>query len=99
MYLLEVWGGTVFRGGAKRFVEDCRLYRGSREPTLTDRDLTLMLRFEAAILAGVNRTWTGDLLLTEGRPLIEVDPNRMEEVLGVDGSRPCYVGGRWVTCD
>ncbi|MHC4101335.1 MAG: hypothetical protein ACYS15_01500 [Planctomycetota bacterium] len=97
--LLEAWGGTAFRGGAKRFVEDCRLYRGSREPTLTDRDLTLMLRFEAAILAGVNRTWTGDLLLGEGRPLIEVDPDRIEEALGVDGSRPCYRGGRWEACD
>jgi hypothetical protein len=58
-----------------------------------------MLRFEAAILAGDGRSWTADLLLTEGRPLIEVDPDRMEEALGADGSMPCFRGGRWVACD
>jgi hypothetical protein len=99
MDLLEAWGDVAFRGGAKRFTEDCRLYRGSREPTPTDKDLLLMLRFEAALLAGVNRSWTGDLLLNEGRPLIEVDPDRIEEALGVDGSMPCYRGGQWVACD
>jgi hypothetical protein len=90
MDLLEAWGAVAFRGGAARFVEDCRLYRGSRKPTLTDQDLVTMLRFEAALLAGNNRSWSGDLLLTQGRPLIEVDPDRIEEALGADGSRPCF---------
>jgi hypothetical protein len=96
--LLEAWGEVAFRGGAARFAEDCRLYRGARRPTLADRDLVLMIRFEAAILAGINRSWSSDLLLTEGQPLIEVDPDRIEEALGVDGSRPCYRDGRWVEC-
>ncbi|MHC4218605.1 MAG: hypothetical protein ACYSU7_09145 [Planctomycetota bacterium] len=99
MDLLDAWGSVVFRGGATRFVEDCRLYRGARKPTLTPQDQIAILRFEAAILAGNDRAWSGDLLLTEGRPLIEVDPDRTEEVLGVDGSRPCYRNGHWVTCD
>jgi hypothetical protein len=99
MDLLEAWGGVVFTGGATRFIEDCRLYRGAREPMLPRQDLVAYLRFEAALLAGDNRSWSSDLLLTEGRPLIEVDPNRTEEVLGTDGSMPCFRGGRWMACD
>ncbi|MHC4210623.1 MAG: hypothetical protein ACYTE6_01770 [Planctomycetota bacterium] len=99
MELLEAWGGVVFTGGATRFIEDCRLYRGSREPMLPRQDLVAFLRFEAALLAGGDRSWSGDLLLTEGRSLIEVDPNRTEEVLGTDGSMPCFRGGRWMACD
>jgi hypothetical protein len=99
MDLLEAWSGVVFHGGATRFIEDCRLYRGARKPPVTQEDQVAFLRFEAALLAGDNRSWLGDLLLTEGRPLIEVDPNRAEEVLGTDGSKPCFRGGRWVTCD
>ncbi|MHC5006889.1 MAG: hypothetical protein ACYTGF_05970 [Planctomycetota bacterium] len=99
MDLLETWSGVVFPGGATRFIEDCRLYRGARKPPVTPEDQVTYLRFEAALLSGESRSWLGDLLLTEGRPLIEVDPNRAEEVLGADGSRPCFRDGRWVTCD
>ena len=62
------------------------------------RDLVLMLRLEAALLAGPDRSWSGDMLLTQGRPLVEVDADRIEETLGVDASRPCYRNGRWVAC-
>ncbi len=96
--LLEAYG-HVFRGGAKRFVEDCKLYRSARKPLLTDQDLVRMLRFEAALLAGANRSWSGELLLTDGRPLIEVDPDRLDETLGVDGSRACFRDGEWVVCE
>jgi hypothetical protein len=58
-----------------------------------------MLQFEAALLAGDNRSWAGDLLLTGGRPLIEVDPDRLDEALGVDASRPCYRQGKWTACE
>jgi len=99
MDLLEAWSGVVFHGGATRFIEDCRLYRSARKPPITLADQVTFLRFEAALLSGDSRSWLGDLLLTEGRPLIEVDPNRMEDVLGTDGSMPCFRDGRWVSCD
>ena len=96
MELLETYGG-VFRGGATRFVEDCRLYR-NRRPQITEFDLIRMLRFEAALLAGDNRSWSGEQLLNRGRPLIEVDPDRLEDSLAVDVTRPCYRNGQWVEC-
>ncbi|MHC4414548.1 MAG: hypothetical protein ACYS0G_04620 [Planctomycetota bacterium] len=87
--------GSVLRGGTARFLEDCRLYRGSRKPMLSPQDLTGMLHLERALLAGPDRSWSGELALTRGRPLIEVDPDRLQDTLGVDGSKPYYRNGGW----
>ncbi len=89
---------VVFRGGAGRFVEDCRLYRGSRRPLISEQDLIRLLQFEAALLAGEQRSWSGELLLTGGRPLIEVDPDRLELSFGVNASKPCFGDGTWQAC-
>ncbi len=96
--LLESAGG-VLRGGARRFMEDCKLYRGQRKPTVTEDDLRRMLQLEAAVLAGVDRAWSGQLLLGRGRPLVEVDPDNLQQTFGVDASRPYYRRGRWVAVD
>jgi len=90
---------TIFRGGAERFIEECRLYRGSRRPVLAEADRILQLKFEAALLAGDDRSWSGELLLNGGRPLIEVDPDRLESSFGVDAGQACYRGGRWQGCE
>lgn len=83
-------------GGSRRFLEDCKLYRGQLRPTLSSSDLIRMLRLEVALLAGDQRSFTSELLLRSGRPLIEVDPERLEETLGVDPSVAVYENGRWV---
>ena len=90
---------SIFRGGSERFIEDCRLYRGSRRPVLAEPDRMLLLRFEAALLAGEDRSWSGELLLHGGRPLIEVDPDRLESSFGVNAGQPCYRDGRWQACE
>ena len=54
-----------------------------------------MLELEAALLAGTERTWSSELAFGGGEPLIEVDPHRVAETLGVDPSRPYYRDGRW----
>ena len=96
--LLESAGG-VLRGGARRFIEDCKLYRGQRRPMIADDDLHRMLQLEAAVLAGADRAWSGELLLGRGRPLVEVDPDNLQQTLGADASRPYYRRGRWVALD
>jgi hypothetical protein len=83
-------------GGVNRFLEDCKHYKARLRPTLSAGDITRMLRLEAALLAGGERSWSNELLLTSGRPLIEVDPDRFAESLGVDTGRPFYRTGRWV---
>ncbi len=95
MELLQAHG-DVLRGGTARFLADCELYRGRRRPMVSHRDLVTMLRLEAALLSGPARNWSGEILVSGGRPLIEVDPGRLAETLGVDTTRPYYRNGRWV---
>lgn len=86
----------LLRGGSARFREDCRLYNGRAKPMLTEFHLVKMLTVEKAILSGPERSWSSELLLSRGRPLIEIESDRLDQVLGVDPSRCVYRGGRWV---
>lgn len=89
--------GHAFRGGAARFLADCEVYRGGRQrPSLSRADLVTMLRLETAILSGADRSWSAELLLGRGEPLVEVDPDRLAEILGADPTRPFHRDGRWV---
>jgi len=90
---------AVFRGGAERFKEDCRLYRNSNRPVISEQHRVEMLRVEAALLSDDERTWSGELLLTGGRPLIEVDPDRLDSSFGINAAQACYRDGEWVRCD
>ena len=83
-------------GGLARFLEDCKLYKGQTRPPLSEDEINALLRLEAALLAQANRTWDGELLLSGGQPLVEVDPDRLEESLDVDATRNVYRDGRWV---
>ncbi|MHC4946649.1 MAG: hypothetical protein ACYTG1_00085 [Planctomycetota bacterium] len=86
----------ALRGGLRRFVEDCKLYRSGLRPTLSEAQLENLLLLEAGLLAGERRSWAADLHLGRGRPLVEVDPRRLEQTLGVDPARSLYRDGRWV---
>lgn len=88
--------GNLLPGGYDQFVQDCRIYRNNLPPTLSDAELARMLRLEVALLAGEDRSWASDLLVTEGTPLIEVDPARVAESLNVDATRSVYRNGAWV---
>jgi hypothetical protein len=87
---------NMLPGGYQRFIEDCKAYKGQQAPTLSSADVIRMLRFESSILAGRDRAWSSELLLSAGQPLIEVDPQRLEESLNVDVTRPVHRAGRWV---
>lgn len=95
MALLQTCSGAL-RGGVAGFIEDCKHYRQQRPPPLPDTAVNDLLRLENALLAGDQRPWSSDLMLTGGRPLLEVDPDNLEAALGVDASRPYYRAGRWV---
>lgn len=74
-------------GGADRVLEDCKRYRGELSPMLSETDVANLLRLELALLAGADRPWSSELLLTEGRPLIEADPGQLQQLLGVEIGR------------
>jgi len=88
--------GNMLPGGYNRFVQDCRIYRNDLAPQLSAAELVRMLRLEVALLAGEDRSWAADLQVTGAAPLIEVDPTRIAETLGVDAQRSVYRNGRWV---
>jgi hypothetical protein len=83
--------------GADRIRDDCRHYKGQARPTISDEHRVRMLRLDLALLSTGDRSWSGDLLLTASRPLIEVDPERLPQTFGVDASRPYFRNGRWVS--
>jgi hypothetical protein len=87
--------GDLLPGGPDRFLEDCKHYVGGRKPTIFEDGIARMLILESALLAGTERTWAGEVLLTTAPPLIEIDPSRLDEMLGVDASRPYFVNGSW----
>jgi hypothetical protein len=97
--LLDACGAAVVRGGAARFVEECKTYRGARRPAIAATDVLAQLRLEAALLAGEGRSWSQDLLIGGGRPLLEVDPDRLADSLGADPAQACWRGGRWQRCE
>lgn len=93
--------GTGSPGGAERFREDCRVYKGGLRPSLSSDARTGMLAIEESVLAsagqaGEQRTWSSVLIETGGRPLIEIDAARLDEAFGIDVTRPYYRSGRWV---
>ncbi|MCP3905429.1 MAG: hypothetical protein GY715_17530 [Planctomycetes bacterium] len=95
MELLQTCDRFLY-GGVHRFLEDCKLYRGRLRPGLSEEDRVRMMRLEIALLTGDGRPWSSELLYAGGRPLVEVDPDQLEEAFGTDASRPIYRGGRWV---
>jgi hypothetical protein len=88
--------GHLLPGGAERFLEDCRHYTNGRKPTLFEAGVARMLVLEAALLAGTERSWSGEVLLSAASPLVEIDPDRLDEMLGVDAARPYFVDGTFV---
>lgn len=87
------------RGGIKRFIEDCKNYRGQLRPMLGELDIDRMLQLERSLLSGADRDWASELQLTDGAPLAEVDPDRLDTSLGVDATKPIYRDGHWVPLD
>ncbi len=92
--------GAGTAGGAERFREDCRAYKGGLRPDPGRDARTAMLAIEESLLAaaagdGRAREWSSVLIETAGRPLIEIDSARLDEAFGVDPSKPWWRDGRW----
>jgi hypothetical protein len=87
---------SILPGGLPRFLEDCKQLRGTR-PNLSEDDINKMLRLESLLLSGAERSWATELSLHgKGQPLLEIDPDHLDETFGIDARRPVYRNGRWV---
>jgi hypothetical protein len=95
--LLARYGDII--GGEARYRENARRYRTGESPINDWDDLITMLRLEAALLAGDERSWSAELLLNGGPPLVEIDPADIAGALRVNPTRALYRNGRWVASE
>lgn len=86
---------------ARRYVKDgagvrlCPRCSGRPGPRLSNDQLVLFLRTEAALLSGVQRSWAASSLVDGGAPVRDADPAELASTLGVDVSRPLFKDGKW----
>jgi len=92
--VLRRWEGLI-PGGLRRLEREAQGPQRTLRPTLTERETTDLLLLQLALLQGADRAWSADLAVSDGRPLVEVDPSRLAESLGVDPRLSVFRGGRW----
>ena len=83
-------------GGTERLLAEAERYQRGRRPLLSKEEINKLLELELALLVNDQRSWGSELLLTQGAPLVEADPSRLAETLGVDINRPYFREGAWV---
>jgi hypothetical protein len=73
----------------------CPVCRGNPGPRLSEEELTAQLRFEAALLNGIQRSWGATIVIDQGAPLRDPDPEQLAPYYGVDPARPYWRNGAW----
>lgn len=73
----------------------CPNCHGNPGPEMTEEEFVAHLRFEAALLSGIQRSWAAQFAVDQGAPLRDPDPTEMAATLGVDAGRPYWRAGAW----
>lgn len=104
------WPGGCERCRSTRFVST-PAPRGTRGPgtlSLCDRcnglpgpvqspsELLADLRLESMLLRGVHRSWSAQLLVDAGRPVLEPEPSALARAYLVEVDKPVWRQGKWV---
>ena len=92
--LLKTWDASL-PGGVKWLAEQSRRSSRSR-PDLAEDEILAMLRIEAGLLQGNQRTWSSMLDLDGDEPLLEIRVDRIDEMLLYGELLPYWRDGRWV---
>lgn len=74
----------------------CPTCEGNPGPRLTEEEFIAQLRFESALLRGIQQSWGAQVMVDAGSPLLDPDPDELAATFGVDASRPYWRHGRWV---
>lgn len=82
------------RGPERRLCPSCR---GNPGPMLSMDELIAHLRFEAALLDGIHRSWAAQTIVDQSAPLRDPDPAELAATYRVDAARPYWRGGQWVS--
>lgn len=80
-------------GPEKRLCPTCH---GNPGPALSDEELIAQLRFEAALLNGIQRSWAAQVIVDQSAPLRDPDPSELAATYRVDPDKPYWRNGAWV---
>ncbi|MCC6661193.1 MAG: hypothetical protein IT437_09940 [Phycisphaerales bacterium] len=69
---------------------------GNPGPKLSEEELLVHLRFEAALLRGIQRSWSAQIAVDQAAPLRDPDPAAVAPTYGVDPALAYYRAGQWV---
>jgi hypothetical protein len=73
----------------------CPTCRGNPGPVLGDEEFIAQLRFEAALLNGIQRSWAAQIIVDQAAPLRDPDPEQLAPYFNVDASKPYWRNGAW----
>jgi hypothetical protein len=76
-------------------VKLCSTCEGSPGPRLSDEEFIAYLRFESALLNGIQRSWGAQVMVDSGAPLRDPDPAELAATFGVDVGKPYWRNGAW----
>lgn len=74
----------------------CPTCRGNPGPKLDEEEYISQLRFEAALLNGIQRSWAAQVVVDQAAPLRDPDLNEVAPTFGVDPGKPYWDSGKWV---
>jgi hypothetical protein len=80
------------RGPELRLCPSCA---GNPGPAMPHEEYIAQLRFESALLNGVQRSWGAQLIVDQSAPLRDPDPDELAATYRVDPGKPYWRGGRW----
>lgn len=74
----------------------CPTCRGNPGPKLDEEEYIAQLRFEAALLNGIQRSWAAQVIVDLGAPLRDPDLDEVAPTYGVDPAKAYWRDGKWV---
>jgi len=79
-------------GRARRLCSTCR---GNPGPVLEDQTFAAYIAYQSVLLQGVQRSWSAELAVGGGKPLIDPEPGEVAPVFEIDPSEVYFRFGRW----
>lgn len=80
-------------GQVRRFCSTCR---GNPGPVITRETLVAYLSYQSLLLHGTQRSWSAELAVNQGRPLLDPQPSEVPVNMGVNPTKVHYRDGQWL---
>lgn len=74
----------------------CSTCRGNPGPVISRDTFVAYLAYQAVILHGTQRSWSADLAVNQGQPLLDPQPEEVAVYVGIDPTKVYYRKGRWL---